>query len=130
MLKGNDSNDRSQNALAAVSHLMTMVLKATHSPSQSDNLPEYEMLANGNPGKKPAVRIQENPLAEVAVEKPPNDMVQLRIEKGGIKCQSSYHHIYHYSFNYMVFESLDQRKHLISICGMMDMCGLAVSLTR
>ncbi|GIY32415.1 neprilysin-1 [Caerostris extrusa] len=59
-----------------------MVLKATHSPNQSDNLPEYEMLANGNPGKKPAVRIQENPLAEVAVDKPPNDMVQLRIEKG------------------------------------------------
>ncbi|GBM20163.1 Neprilysin-1 [Araneus ventricosus] len=92
----------SQNALAAVSHLMTMVLKATHSPNQSDNLPEYEMLANGNPGKKPAVRIQENPLAEVAVEKPPNDMVQLRIEKGGIKCQSRSRHRFRTTFELLL----------------------------
>ncbi|GIY51040.1 neprilysin-1 [Caerostris darwini] len=79
-----------------------MVLKATHSPNQSDNLPEYEMLANGNPGKKPAVRIQENPLAEVAVDKPPNDMVQLRIEKGGIRCQSGSRHRFRTTFELLL----------------------------
>ncbi|GFT82831.1 neprilysin-1 [Nephila pilipes] len=92
----------SQNDIAALRHLMTMVLKATHSPNQADNLPEYEMLANGNPGKKPVVRIQENPLAEVAVEKPPNDMVQLRIEKGAIRCQPGSRHRFRTTFELLL----------------------------
>lgn len=66
-----------------------MPLKSTPN-GQSDTYPEYEMLANGNLGKKPdpdskknAVRIQENPLAEVLSEKTPipNDTVRLTIEK-------------------------------------------------
>ncbi|XP_035206779.1 neprilysin-1-like isoform X2 [Stegodyphus dumicola] len=87
---------------------MTMALKGTHSPNgHTDNLPEYEMLANGNPGKKPeldpkktVVRIQENPLAELNTEKPPlpNDMVQLRIEKGESRCGSRFRAGYRTTF--------------------------------
>ncbi|KAG8184801.1 hypothetical protein JTE90_001499 [Oedothorax gibbosus] len=69
-----------------------MVLKAAASPNHP---PEYEMLANGNPpgsNKKntTVVRIQENPLADVAVEKTPlQDPLQVRIEKGEVKCKLS-----------------------------------------
>lgn len=66
-----------------------MALKNTPN-GQTEIYPEYEMLANGNPGKKPdsdpkktMIRIQENPLADVITEKTPlpNDTVQLSIEK-------------------------------------------------
>ncbi|XP_042900690.1 neprilysin-1 isoform X2 [Parasteatoda tepidariorum] len=83
---------------------MKMVLKG--SPNQADNLPEYEMLANGNAGKKEdskktMVRIQENPLAEVTVEKSPlpqTEMVQLKIEKGRTRCVSRSRHRFRTTF--------------------------------
>lgn len=67
-----------------------MALKSTPN-GQTDTYPEYEMLANGNPGKKldpdpkkNVIRIQENPLAEVMISEKapfPNDTVRVNLER-------------------------------------------------
>lgn len=64
-----------------------MALKRTPN-GQTDAYPEYEMLANGNPGKKPdvdpkrtVIRIQENPLADVITEKTPLPNDNVRVKK-------------------------------------------------
>ncbi|XP_054720932.1 neprilysin-1-like [Uloborus diversus] len=63
-----------------------MALKGSNGGSTENNLPEYEMLANGNPSRKrPPIRIQENPLSDtVSEKKPPPEKgeteIRLRIE--------------------------------------------------